>query len=776
MKKINKTLNEKLFQSPEFDNDKIFHFYNSLRHRMFPDELLFQKLLTADTLDEQYEYAAKIISKIIYESNYPPSNQCLLDVLTLESSLKEKKINEKSHIARDHYIHSIYVYLMGIYIFFYNSTFYNFITSHYRYARESSSYENDEICCIKDFISAWKYFSFYHDVGYQTEILTSMNHTKFNKTIKEYPFFHAFDADWQKYYFCTQNAVKILTRILLVGKIIEDAKNDKFIYEQFILRLKSENFSKYLTEEKVFVRASSKDIEDCFKQKNILYLRKVHSNRAMKTIIAILGIENVIIVGKDSYTGHILFVSKSDGKDMTIFCANNHKIPEEIMENPNLLLLDDYHNDNIEFSYFASIELWNTSLQNVFSSLQNLLNKIENKFIRISNDKDFITYEYTLYDLLYHETSFIFNLPKSYHKALFDILKKNQSERIIALADLNKKNIKYLSDQYLNDITSSVKQILLHLIEQDNTYTEYKSEKKPKNIDDLLSSHIQSVFDSINNMFVISKEATRKSMKHLLSQAYNEKLNEKGTLWTQLINIYINLAAALSDYTPDFSFDYKSKKEIVNYTSMQNILEPHIMNHHDCFRNGLNEFIFSYKPPYNISHDHGMYASYYFINNFNMYMHITKNSVLIDNRYVYILFNMSFPCNEFFMRYQKNYEHIIKDVAYTIFIHNLYPECFTGDEKKKFRTNINTPFTYLALLCDFLQNWNRPHVQHPTSFILRPNNDTSEAFDIQIQNGYIHIQECKTENAQQQLNKNLSTLEQYLDLPHSFICNADFYK
>lgn len=134
---------------------------------------------------------------------------------------------------------------------------------------------------------------------------------------------------------------------------------------------------------------------------------------------------------------------------------------------------------------------------------------------------------------------------------------------------------------------------------------------------------------------------------------------------------------------------------------------------------------------------------------------------------------MSFPCGELHRRYHDNYKHIVIDVAYSIYVHNLYPSWFHNKALQDMRTDINSPFAYLALLCDSLQEWNRPHAQHPATFSQRPNCDSSDAFDIQVSSGYIYVYENRTAKSQKRLNERLNSLNSYMNLPNSFICNGD---
>jgi len=82
------------------------------------------------------------------------------------------------------------------------------------------------------------------------------------------------------------------------------------------------------------------------------------------------------------------------------------------------------------------------------------------------------------------------------------------------------------------------------------------------------------------------------------------------------------------------------------------------------------------------------------------------------------------------------------EVLYTIFIHNLYPSSFESTEHQAFRTkrDKNVAFTYLALLCDSLQPWDRKRLFNqgtgPLSYVTN-----AENFNVEIDGNVLRITE-----------------------------------
>lgn len=167
MSRINKTLLEKLFlkPNPQPDRPEVLKLYNLLSYRMFPGKQDFINFLKTQSIDKQYEYAARSIHRLCYISNFPPSYFAMKDVLSIETYQKRAYSDTDDYIPRDHFIHLINIYLLGIYIFFYNNEIYDRILKDNQFERAEELVFFPHLNEIKDFISEWRYFSLYHDIG-----------------------------------------------------------------------------------------------------------------------------------------------------------------------------------------------------------------------------------------------------------------------------------------------------------------------------------------------------------------------------------------------------------------------------------------------------------------------------------------------------------------------------------------------------------------------------------------------------------------------------------
>ena len=188
MTRINQTLLTRLFTNPtpQPKRKEVLAYYNRLHSRMFPDSEIFIEFLTAQNIDRQYESAEHIIQRLCYFSNFPPSYYAMMDVVCVEHFQKDGISSADNHIPRDHFLHLVFLYLLGIYIFFYDALFYSKIVDSNRFERDDTVLGNNiEYSCLKDFISEWKYFCLFHDVGYTPEILGNNEYKTKRKSIQK---------------------------------------------------------------------------------------------------------------------------------------------------------------------------------------------------------------------------------------------------------------------------------------------------------------------------------------------------------------------------------------------------------------------------------------------------------------------------------------------------------------------------------------------------------------------------------------------------------------
>jgi len=114
-------------------------------------------------------------------------------------------------------------------------------------------------------------------------------------------------------------------------------------------------------------------------------------------------------------------------------------------------------------------------------------------------------------------------------------------------------------------------------------------------------------------------------------------------------------------------------------------------------------------------YDHGIYASMLFSAIVNLYTNQIESAIELKGiKKKAMLLPWNFICQDkdcIKTNYVKNYESIFSEVNYALFIHNLYPSRFMDSNLKMIKTSMkDNGFSYLALLADSLQYWNRPKI------------------------------------------------------------------
>jgi hypothetical protein len=121
-------------------------------------------------------------------------------------------------------------------------------------------------------------------------------------------------------------------------------------------------------------------------------------------------------------------------------------------------------------------------------------------------------------------------------------------------------------------------------------------------------------------------------------------------------------------------------------------------------------------------------------------------------------------------KYISNYDHIFQKTLFAIFIHNLYPENFIKSvDLAEYKTRIDDPFSYFALVCDALQQWNRPHALFPSALAVRPNEDVSEEYNLLINENQILIHEQNSPRSQKHIIDTINAMTTYLSDIDAFI-------
>lgn len=170
MMNIHKTFLSGLF----LDKNVAFHqkLFRDYHHTIFPIIENFTAFLEADTTERRVKYAKEISESVFFDMLYSPTASVFTDLLDTETN--DQVISASAYTPQDHVVHSVNVYLLGVYLFFNHPIFHQRLWEDFSYELE----DNRDICILDNFISAWKIFSFCHDLGYGFERLLNKKQKK----------------------------------------------------------------------------------------------------------------------------------------------------------------------------------------------------------------------------------------------------------------------------------------------------------------------------------------------------------------------------------------------------------------------------------------------------------------------------------------------------------------------------------------------------------------------------------------------------------------------
>lgn len=774
MIKINDTLLLKLFlePNPQPGDKEVICYYKKLYSRMFPNPDDYITFLKSQSIDRQYESAERIVHRLCYHSNFPPSYYSLLDIICVENYQEKGILDSDSYIPRDHFIHTVYLYLLGIYIFFYNSEFYTKIVTKNRFERKGFSVGNVKHDCIKDFISEWKYFSLYHDIGYSAEILGNVN--KFSNRKKALKELQNNSGNYKAS--LGKNAILKQHTYLGTLEIIS-----KFIFSKLVI---SNSTEKINTEHRIY-RSYRKKLLKLYNSKNQkttdikfddipekllsgVQLEKIYSNHCLKKILPIISSNDIVIIGLEKDSGHVGFITYSENDARIFIYPNSYKVDNEfsqLLTMPDIVLFDDYLPQTYEFIYI----LKNTNIDDnisaivdidYFNSVYNQAEKqFENDFKGIADESHFIDFSYIIYHWLFIKIKKRLDntaLETYLDTQKFEFASKSQVEITEDLLNRNKlirKRILESLDEYHPVLLSKCNELLQKII---NDVID-----KPEKITSpskMLSKYVDQYYQ------VLTDITTDVSLKEIfLSDLSSEillQIEEEVNLLQLFSQIFVQLKSTLNKTDSWFEYNYiTGKAEISCFLdeSIQKIVQEK-MSITDT-ATVENDYILKHGNTV----DHGIISSQYAASVFSCYRNaLQKARHKQEKLLLSVLLDMPNGIDESRVRYIDNYDHVFTNVLFAVFVHNLYPSQFKEDSKgAEYKTKMSDPFTYLSLLCDALQQWNRPRSLHPSLFESHPLIGASEEYDIDIKGNCIFLSDTGT-NLSQWFEHNLSILDTYL--------------
>jgi hypothetical protein len=698
---INNTLKEKLLvqRSSDFSKNEFQQLYS----RIFTDYDNSIAFLEAQDTAKQFSYAKRIINSLCFNSNFPPSLKLVNVLATFEKNIRNKRTVK--HPSRDHYIHQCHLYFLGIYLFFNNKTFNKDLISYFSQTRYSKGI-SEESDAVKVFISCWKYFVLYHDLGYPLEYFGNQNHT-----------FSQEETDFleKRVNECFNNnsivtnlhdmlSVKALSIIIAVSySFSTDHCNSKKILK-FINRKR--NLLSIETNNPM-------DKEVLFNEDDVVkYISAVEDCSQIKYYLSIFAKSDFLVVVEKDH--RIMCIARCGSSPCVLVDANfvRRKLCREIKKNVDILFSDELHLQykEYQFSYYGINleEKFDGILRNIGITNDGLLDlskNLENVKKSLPIDRISLVYYNSLLDILKSDIIDSMtenNIKPEDEKPLSTYVKDSVMKLInVEIQSIVEPLGQTIPDRssFINE-TSSMIRIILHALKgRLNTDQRYSIKNKDIALELAVDTLKQIPYivndDSLNN----AKFFTR----HLL---------DKMGFSTPDIDSILPLSRYSKDESSALEYDLvKNKRDILyenfSYLNSSPDIAAICKNYNLEFSNC----------------DHGIVAFWLFLKHLDIYQQILREAScrtpLVYTSFIIPLCKTDEEQIHYIdEKYLLDYEQEISDVSFAIFVHNLYPKNFSHASGISFTTKRDaTPFAYFSMLCDALQDWGRP-------FNIDPLNDT----------------------------------------------------
>ena len=734
---IKQTLKKKLFINPTFEGDK--EIYKELFGFIFPGYTDFINFLDETNHEKIIEYSKKILLRLSYEELFPPPTKLLINLLDSE---EEQIKDDKSHyVHKDHFVHIVHLYIFGIYLYLYHKGLKLKINNFFQDLRyKRSKYTNAKKKNFRDFVIGWRHFALFHDLAYPLQ----------NKElVKEKQYIEPFEKI-NKYLMKDLN-IKYLSNLFIIYQLFSNTKTTK---ENRFDYLFLSRFGKETNEKNEIIRyklpVHLKEFEE---YKTYVKINNLEG-KTIEFLFACLQNEKIMSVLVETFSGEpIAFLLTFKNNCKVIYINENErskKIFSLFYDETNKCFI--HGNSNYYWVHFVTDTLVK-SKSCIYDFFDN------------NNKKILADLSKTMYDELKTEISL---LPSkdSHDNFCYEnyIMFYNDYGY---LSPETKNELK--DDIYFNNLNKALSPLNIEIPEKISAYVKSFLEKYFK------KNKIIKLFTKYENMNVF--------ISYILSELNNEKFikemeDELNKSTENNIKKVINLSK-LKKYNDDY-FTEIYKKEI-----FKDILKMELINIENIFNNlNLDEFknhiknnykieysdiIEKYKPSHSKDnskyYDHGFYGSLLYFTVQNFYIGLLKEEKSNNKMNKYL--RLSFGNNINNYNYIK-YNHLINEIGFAIFVHNIYPVELKSSLKTKNFVNIqinSNPFAYFCLLADSLQPWDRKYSMKHGNINL-PYLTCSNSFDIIISDSKIKIIE---KSASLNIKERLKSLKENLD---SYLKNA----
>lgn len=748
MSNINETLLKELFASKTKFLDNT---YKNLKGRIFYGIEDYVNFLQLKDPNEKLEAAKNIIKRICFESNFPPPHKLLFNIVKQETDIENRSENEK-YIGQDHFIHKVNLYILGIYMFLKHPSFSKELKDTFIDKRKNEPLR--ALNSVKDFISSWKYFCFYHDIAYPIEIYYKREELTSEQEKELSIYNNLFEMS------CTELIIEAITKLVTLNCLGKDKKN-KTLYE--LLTSNGYKF-KNVNNNKILEEAD----EDYLLLKDYTRIAKLYNFESLKMFLG--------FVQKNDYIS-VLFL-KQTGQPIAFYTYEGSGDDKKIYININIdtHLTLSFLNSIFDCSDIDKKDTWQYEIKYYFKDFNKifenclkeyghnlmdsiLIKDIENlsklivkhntkqiRFERIINETDLRNFMFSVYTFLFEYYDNLFE-----YYTLRDLSMDNE----INLPILYSLNKRYCYDKYVEtDLKDNLKKVI-----SDNILNTNNLDKLSKT---LSKSRInrETIKEHLSNFITASFEQSKieKIEAEIISTAtkgMEEELIQEISMMDSSIRIFVSINKLINKLCSEMKYDkgncVNSKEfnlKLLYETAQKNLTMKTIIQDInnsllDKKHVSINDIIEKYKGF--TLYDHGICSGiiYLYINSIHTQL---AEALIADKSNKYTSFLSLFWSIDPRIAKNKliyNYGHIRKETGSSILCHNIYADKakesfdFKSNEKWIFKIE-NEAFQYFSILCDSLQHWDRRKFYNYNKFSYGPLMAMDE-YDINVKGDIICI-------------------------------------
>jgi len=713
MNTINKTLLDNLFLNIKHVTPQK-EIYSFVKERIFPNSVDYIQFLELADINEKRELAKKIIKRLCMFSNYQPPYEMIINISQQEKSNKNQAI-DNNYIPQDHFVHIVSTYIFGVYLFFEHPSLSRELNLLFSDKREGDNYLR-KINAVNDFISSWKSFCLYHDIGYPFEIyygeVDSNEKVLYDKEAID--FFNNIYDQLKK-----QLSIKALTKLIVINSMLNEIEKNRNLRN--VSDTLSYKFFSVVDNDKQLYGNNMEFVNNYYE------LEDIYSYEHFKMFLGFIEQNDVMKVLFDRVLGYPVAFSYTEQNNKYIY--KNGEITLTMSDDELLFFFehDDMPYDakfkrNYELKYYIKNPI--DSFENSLSHSNITRKDLDNILELVKEDEIFFDFkhvncEYDLDNLVFE----IYEVINKILKKCLDSFNQKAKEELttcnfdkIFFANRNYVYKNYITNKLLDDIKNCLSSGLTNNKDDMDKLINNLSNVNPSQGKDIFFKHIKMYIQSIlsdNGIEIITKNIVEQMINTLQDEIKNrDSLVQAYAIISHVIDLNceeIKVDKFITNEKFDIQFlinsAIKNKRINFEYEEMKrNMFEKKHVSVEDLIKN--------YKRFKN--YDHGICSSviYLYINSVSSFF-AEKLNYGID-KFTKILIPLFWAINPKLLpqKLLSNYKHIHEEVFHAIICHNIYADkankIFKLEKEKTWTTRIDKEaFLYFCMLCDSLQQWER---------------------------------------------------------------------